>query len=405
MRKTSIAASVLAIMSAWAHAEDSVSIYGIIDSAVVDSTKVATGNGRQTGNSAQVISGGLQASRIGFRGKEDLGGGLFAEFGLENGFATDTGAALQGGALFGRRSVVGLSGEHFGVLHLGRRKDFTDEIAEPYSSVTPFAPFITAIHANNLDRIGGNRANNMVYYSTPTFSGFRANASYGFGEAAGSVSTGQSLGFGANYDHGAFGIGVGYWQSKLGSASVASSDQGASSGAGCSTTLAGNATRAGQTCVRTWILGSRYVAGDLTLRGTYSQVRQPLVGAGTAAGSGPAFAASFNATPGSSPFTAGGSNNDKADILDVGLDYQLTPNILLTGSLIQASYHFVGASSNGKLTELIAGIQYFLSRRTTLYTTVGTQGAADMYNPGVGTGAPGADNRVSFLAVGMRHKF
>ncbi|KAF1043996.1 MAG: Outer membrane porin protein [Herbaspirillum frisingense] len=365
--------------------------------------KVATGNGRDTGNQAAVNSGGLQASRIGFRGKEDLGGGLNAEFGLENGFSVDNGAALQGGALFGRRSIVGLSGTQFGTLHLGRRKDFTDEIAGAYSSITPYSGFITAVHANNMDRIGGNRANNMIYYSTPTWGGFRANVSYGFGEAAGSIATGQSLGYGANYDLGPFGIGFGYWQSKLGTTANPTSDQGAGSGAGCSTTLASNAGKAGQTCIKTWILGSHYDFGKVNLRGTYSQVRQPLLVSGS--GAAPNFNTAFSATTGTAAFTAGGSNNSKAQILDVGADIELTSALTLTTSFIQSRYDFIGSVNKGKLTMYIAGLQYYLSKRTTLYTTAGTQGASGMYNPGVGTGAPGADNRTSFVAAGIRHTF
>jgi predicted porin len=403
MKKGVLAFAVMSTFAGLAQAQSSVSIYGIVDSAMVYTDKVATGTGRNTGSLAQVNSGGLQASRIGFRGKEDLGGGLFAEFGLENGFSTDNGAALQSGALFGRRSVVGLSGKSFGVLHLGRRKDFTDEIAGAYSSITPYSGFITAVHANNLDRIGGNRANNMIYYSTPTVGGFRANVTYGFGEAADSISTGQSFGFGANYDNGPFGIGFGYWQSKLGSTTVASSDQGAGSGAGCSTTLGTNAGKAGSTCIKTWILGSRYKVGGLTLRGTYSQVKQPLLNASS--GAAPNFATTFTATAGTTAFTAGGVNNKKAQILDVGADYRLTPSLMLTGSVIQSRYDFIGASSKGKLTQLIAGVQYYLSKRTTVYSTLGTLKASDMYTPGVGTGAPGVDNRTTFMAAGIRHTF
>ncbi|MCA1323213.1 porin [Herbaspirillum sp. alder98] len=403
MKKGVMAFAVLSAFAGLAQAQSSVVIYGIIDSAVVYNTKVATGTARNTGSLAALNSGGLQASRIGFRGKEDLGGGLFAEFGLENGFSTDNGAALQSGALFGRRSIVGLSGKSFGVLHLGRRKDFTDEIAGAYSSITPYSGFITAVHANNLDRIGGNRANNMIYYSTPTWSGFRANVSYGFGEAADSISTGQSFGFGANYDQGAFGIGFGYWQSKLGSATTASSDQGAGSGAGCSTTLASNAGKAGSTCIKTWILGSHYDFGMVTVRGTYSEVKQPLLNTGS--GAAPNFNTAFTATAGTSAFTAGGVNNKKAQILDIGADIQLTPALLLTTSAIQSRYDFIGASTKGKLTAFLAGLQYSLSKRTTLYSTIGTQSASSMYNPGTGAGAPGADARSSFLATGVRHTF
>ncbi|MEB0284869.1 porin, partial [Sphingomonas sp. 10B4] len=77
---------------------------------------------------AVIHSGLLQASRFGFRGSESLGGNLKALFVLEGGLNLDTGTSGQGGAIFGRRSVLGLVGDH-GDLQLGRRKDFSDEIA------------------------------------------------------------------------------------------------------------------------------------------------------------------------------------------------------------------------------------------------------------------------------------
>jgi len=400
MNKACMAGALWCAVAGLAQAQSNITIYGIADAALVYHARIAAGPAPDS--LVTVNSGGRQASRIGIRGKEPLGGGLFAEFFLENGFAVDSGAVLQGGALFGRRSVVGLSGPRFGVLHIGRRKDFTDEVARDYSSISAYSGFITPVHASNLDRIGGNRANNMIYYSTPTVAGLRANVSYGFGESPGAISTGQSLGLGANYAAGRMGIGLGYWQSRLGTAASPTSDQGASA-AGCSITLAANAGKRGEICIQSWIVGARYKVGELLLRGSYSQVRQPLINA--AGGAAPDFGALFTATPGRDAFTAGGVNNRKAIILDLGADYRLAPDILLTTSAIGSRYDFVGATERGTLGALLAGVQYFMSRRTTLYTSGGVQSGAHMYNPGMGAGAPGADDRASFLALGVRHVF
>jgi len=62
-----------------------------------------------------------QGSRIGFKGVEDLGGGLTALFTIENGFNADTGQAAQGGLLFGRTAIVGLSGSK-GTVYLGAKR-------------------------------------------------------------------------------------------------------------------------------------------------------------------------------------------------------------------------------------------------------------------------------------------
>ncbi|MFC7518858.1 porin [Herbaspirillum sp. GCM10030257] len=406
MKKRQIALVVMSALAGVSHAQTAVQVYGIVDAGVAHTTKQAApvaGAPTATASRTGIDSGLLQASRFGVRGTEDVGGGLKAQFALEGGIAIDNGTSTQGGALFGRRSIVGLVGDGFGNLQIGRRKDFTDEVAEPYSSITPFGTFITRVHANNLDRIGGNRANNMIYYSTPTFGGFRANISYGFGETAGSTSIGESLGFGANYGNGPFGIGFGYWQSKLGTVTAtanSSSDQGATSGAGCNTVGLGTP---GDTCLKTWIVGSRYKLGNFMFRGTYSQVKQPLVtGTGPAA---PTFATAFTRTAGSGAFTPGGSNNSDASIVDVGVDYTTAGAWKLKSSYIQSRYDFTGAAPDGKLDQLTLGAEYYLSKRTTLYGTVAHMRASRMYSPGILGGSPGAENSTSAVGVGVRHYF
>lgn len=406
MKKKQIALAALSALAGAAYAQSNVQIYGIVDAGVAYTTKAAAPTATaptRTGSRTAVDSGLLQASRFGFRGTEDLGGGLKAQFALEGGIAIDNGTSTQNGALFGRRSIVGLVGENFGNLQVGRRKDFTDEIAEPYSSITPFGTFITRVHANNLDRIGGNRANNMIYYSTPTFGGFRANVSYGFGETAGSTSTGESLGFGANYNNGPFGIGFGYWQSKLGTVTAtanSSSDQGATSAAGCNTVGLGTP---GDTCIKTWIVGSRYKMGNVMVRGSYSQVKQPLVtAAGTAA---PNFVTAFTRAAGSGQFTPGGSNNSDASIIDLGVDYWVGSTWKLKASYIQSRYDFTGTAPDGKLDQITTGAEYYLSKRTTVFGTLAHMRASRMYSPGIIGAAPGADNSTTALGIGVRHTF
>ncbi len=98
-----------------AHAQSSVSLYGVLDLGL---TYV---NNTQTGRRGQGLTGGHQfaltdgtstgvsGSRWGLRGVEDLGGGLKALFVLENGFNANNGALAQGGAEFGRQVYVGLA--------------------------------------------------------------------------------------------------------------------------------------------------------------------------------------------------------------------------------------------------------------------------------------------------------
>lgn len=386
-----------------AHAQSNVTIYGVVTAGLgyVDKVTTPTSGARATGSRIGLDSGQYTQSRLGFRGTEDLGGGLKANFVIEGGFTIDNGASGQGGLTFGRRTTVGLSGSA-GSIEVGRRKDYTDFIANQYSTASRMLPYTGKVHGNNLDRSTGERANNMIYYLTPKFGGFQGNLTYAFGEQAGDNKAGQSVGFGGNYTGGPFGIGFAYWQSRkaatIGTANT-SSDQGASSNAGCNS--AAGAT--GSICTKVFMLGSSYQLGALKLRGEWSNVKQPLLNASS--GAAPNFASTFAATAGTAAFTAGGINNDKANIYDVGADYTLG-NWLLKGSVIHSRFNFIGANNNGKLTALVLGADYNLSKRTLVYGMLANLRAKDMYNPGLtSNGAPGVDNNQNALALGILHRF
>ena len=95
----------------------SATIYGRIDAGIETVNNVAAAGGSIT---RMPSTTGIIPSRLGFRGKEDLGGGLSAIYTLEMGFAPDTGVSGQGGRLFGRQSTVGFSGD-WGTVTLGRQ--------------------------------------------------------------------------------------------------------------------------------------------------------------------------------------------------------------------------------------------------------------------------------------------
>lgn len=95
----------------------SLTLYGLIDTGVEYITHVGPANSSLTRMPSLTAS---SPSRWGLRGSEDLGGGLRALFVLESGFAPDTGALNQGGRMFGRQSLVGLSGP-WGTLSFGRQ--------------------------------------------------------------------------------------------------------------------------------------------------------------------------------------------------------------------------------------------------------------------------------------------
>jgi predicted porin len=108
MKKSALAAaSIAALAAAGAHAQSSVTLYGVIDAGIAYVHNAQGAGGVNQSTLVKFSSGNTFGSRWGLKGTEDLGGGLAAIFQLENGFNVGTGALGQGGREFGRKSVVG----------------------------------------------------------------------------------------------------------------------------------------------------------------------------------------------------------------------------------------------------------------------------------------------------------
>lgn len=185
MKKSLIALAVLASSGA-AMAQSSVTVYGRLD-ASVGSEKIGAPNVQSI---SRLYTGNLTTSRLGFRGTEDLGGGLKAIFGLETTLNVDEpGRAAT--SLGDRAAFVGLSGG-FGTIKLGRHDTSFDDIRDLMvsSNVWDSGVFATTESTvgtggyNGVGNLGdyGDRANNQIRYESPSFSGFSAGFSYGFDE-------------------------------------------------------------------------------------------------------------------------------------------------------------------------------------------------------------------------------
>ena len=219
MKKSLIALAALAAASA-VSAQSSVTLYGVVDAAYNNLNASNAGSlSRLTGNGAN------QSSRLGFRGVEDLGGGLKASFVLEAAINVDNGtgttstsnnqtlgqsattgtgapfagnasssAAGQQGLTFNRRSTVSLEGA-FGEVRLGRDyvPTFWNQTAyDPFGTVGVGAS--TNVSLGTLNPIGVSvappgsakatvRSSNSIGYFTPNFGGFTAQVMYAFSEA------------------------------------------------------------------------------------------------------------------------------------------------------------------------------------------------------------------------------
>lgn len=374
-----------------AHAQSSVTIYGIIDTSVNYTSKALVSGSTNTGSKLSVDSGINSGSRLGFKGNEDLGGGLNAVFQLEIGFKSDTGA-LDGtnngvantNTLFRRLSVVGLNG-NWGTVLLGRQTDTALQYNQ-WTSVVDFGGIVGNV-GHNLDRLEGTRVNNSIRYNSPTFSGLSGSVLYGLGEVADKTSAGQSFGVGLQYANGPLGLFTTYYQSKLSADATATSSDTA-------TLVAGNG-KAGDTALKVFSLGASYQAGPARLYGNWSQVKQPL--ATTAA------VPTTGILP--SGYVIGGANNDKANIFELGINYALTPTLALISSVQRTNLSYAGTSNSGKLTQLNIGTIYSLSKRTDIYTVLAHLRASNTYNPGAEGTAAGMNNNQSVFTVGLRHKF
>jgi len=175
--------------SAAGQAQTSVNVYGIVDAAIVSE------HGGNASPSTKVTSGAASASRIGFRGTEDLGGGLSAFFTLETGVKIDTGEVDAAGTIFNRQAFVGLKGRA-GEVALGRQYTpwHTALVA-----VDPFGTGYAGTSKNLFPDNGSNvRTSNTITYKTPKVNGFDGELAYAMGEQA-TFSTGRQYGGAVGY--------------------------------------------------------------------------------------------------------------------------------------------------------------------------------------------------------------
>lgn len=198
MKKSLLALAVLGAFAGAASAQTNVTIYGIADVGI-QYTNWDIPEVRDDSQTA-MTSGIRNGSRLGFKGSEDLGGGLSAIFTLENGFDIDNGNLGQGGRLFGRQAWVGLNGG-FGAVKFGRQNT---PIHNALDSIDPFGTGLAGNIENTFNGGAGDvRMSNTINYSLPTnLGGFYGEAAYGFGEAVGSMSINRQVGLSFGYANG-----------------------------------------------------------------------------------------------------------------------------------------------------------------------------------------------------------
>jgi predicted porin len=187
-----LAYAVLMLGTDAALAQTSVNIYGIVDAALV-------GERGGTASMTKITSGAGSASRIGFRGTEDLGDGMQAFFTLETGAKIDTGELDATNTIFNRQAFVGLK-TNAGSVALGRQ--YTPYHLALSQAIDPFGTGYAGTAKNLLPDNGTNvRASNSVTYSSPKLQGMNVDLFYSAGEQS-VLSAGRQVGAGLNYANG-----------------------------------------------------------------------------------------------------------------------------------------------------------------------------------------------------------
>jgi predicted porin len=373
-----------------AHAQSSVTLYGIVDSGVAYFHNALSGTQNQS-TLVKFNSGGLSGSRWGLKGQEDLGNGLAALFQIENGFNVGTGVLGQGSREFGRKAVVGLASKTYGTVTLGRQYDPIVDLVQPLTEDGYFGgSFASPGDLDNYDN--SLRVSNSIKYVSPVLYGFQVEALYALGGVAGATGNGQTYSFGLAYNRGPLGLAAGYFYADGGRTATTTAGVTSRTWTSTSDSLFNTVINQGFASAKSVSIaraGGQYVFGQFTAGAAYSHAeykRDAL-----------------------SVF----SSEAKFNTGSAFLNYRFTPALQ-----IGAGYNYTSLTgpTSGHYHQFNLGADYALSRRTDVYLlggyqkaygkTVGTTGsvvnaAASIGSFGVNSGA----SSQALVSAGIRHRF
>jgi predicted porin len=438
MKKTLVALAALAATGAFA--QSSVTLYGVAEATVDLGYKLTSEARTDTFNAAGVVTTGLATSnstsksafrvqdgnsqgvgtsRLGWRGTEDLGAGLKANFQMEMGVRLDDGdfgggtqvaagpnkgnSGGSGGALFGRNAWVGASGG-FGEVRLGRQVLGSFGVqANSWAAGSSSGLYETG--ANTAPTMGGVRFSNAIKYLTPNIGGFSGTVSLRAPEGNTSTSSGGTpnvtaesknkigLDLSAEYANGPLYLGAGY--NKVDGTSASNNG------------LAGaaNITSATSGPTKAFTLGASYNLG--VVQPFFNYTKQT------------ADTSTATNTGGSVSSTVG-KTDQKAWSLGLKAPFGATTLITsygknkITGNTTAVTANAVSGlgAVDGSIKAFQIGAQYALSKRTLLEANYGfnksdSTARATGIAAGVSTGGAivNANAKESALNVGLRHTF
>jgi predicted porin len=380
MKKSLIVVAVAASFASVAHAQSSVTLYGLLDAGLTYTSNVA-GNSKWAAG-----SGGINQSMFGLRGSEDLGGGLKAIFTLESGFGINNGRFGNNGGMFNRQAFVGLSSAQFGTVTLGRQYDAAQDYLAPLTATGSWGGtyFAHPFNNDNLNTNNGYAVNNSIKYSSANYAGFTFGGTYGFSNQAGAFANNREYSVGAAYQ----------WQGlHLGAAYAQKNNPGA-------TNAAGTASNGG--------------ASDGSYLGYTGNFRQREFGVAGSYAFGPATVGLAWTQSRSDNFT-GGQRSISANNYEVNGKYNVTPAMALGIAYTFTDGKGYGSSANGgsdsvRYHQIGLQADYSLSRRTDVYAqavyqhAMGNGGVASIYS-GDNSVDPSSSKNQTAATVGLRHRF
>lgn len=408
MKKTLVALAALAAVGT-VSAQSSVTVYGLIDTGFSRyTTEQAAGDVRQSGLS----DGNTAFSRLGFRGREDLGGGLRAVFNLElglnandgtNSITTNTsntpaGAIAAGPLVFGRIATVGIGGG-WGEVRLGREIHpayFIHGVYDPFAAVGVAAALSSVQAIDSFIFTGAQLrfSNGITYQLPPNLGGIYGSITYAPSEqlsnAGASRDDGQGLGARLGFTSGPFDISGGFTRIK---ATVSAAQAAAPVGpVGNGGVVAAN-TSADRT---NYLLGASYDFGILKLQGIYSRLESDAyrfrgdaendtyqIGVTVPFGSQHILKASYAYSESS------GQNSEETNKFGIGYEYRLSKRTALYAQYARTSNKNNGVVGVGPLP-------------TNQGAALNNQGATGFLPTGSVTRANGSANGVD---LGIRHSF
>ena len=397
MKKTLMVAALTGVFATAAHAQSSVTLYGLIDAGI-------TYTNNQHGSSTwQERSGTVNGSRWGLRGSEDLGGGLKAIFTLENGFNIANGSLGQSGRMFGRQAFVGLASNQYGAVTLGRQYDSVVDYLAPLSITGSQYGGTIAAHPFDNDNLNNSvRFNNTIKYSSVDYAGFKFGGTYSFSNSS-QFANNRAYSFGATYNWGPLAVAAGYLQLNNDVPNALFSTNIGSTGDTAVTSASGAGAQTGEWTFlagrqRTFGGGLKYTFGPATAGFVYTQTNLSDTNGG---GISPTQS-------GTSGGVAFGANSARFQNFEGNIRYALTPALSLAGAYTYTRADLGGVNPNYNTVSLQS--DYALSKRTDVYLQGNWQHVSS--NPRVGanlnfgssSSAATIQNQIAVTA-GIRHRF